>query len=247
MITGIRWAPSGVRIAYLSGREMRVVAGDGTGDGLLYRRVARIAPSWRPGGGNVLTVARTPFDIRTRDVDSGRELGAYRAPRRVTGLDWSADGDRLLLTSSGSVLVLDRGLSPVGGLEAPANDRVVVAAPAPEGHAFALIVQRRGDAGPPRSEVLLGGDGPAGSRARSLFSAPGHLSDLAWSPDGRHLLVSWPEADQWLFIPLRGRGRVPAVDGISRQFSPGAAHPAFPDVGVSGWCCPRAREAGAPG
>ena len=34
-------------------------------------------------------------------------------------------------------------------------------------------------------------------------------------------------------------GRVTAVDDISGQFSPGADHPGFPRVEVSGWCCPR--------
>src|SRR6185437_7031143 len=34
-ISSPRWAPSGYRVAYLSGRSLRVVAGDGTGDRLL--------------------------------------------------------------------------------------------------------------------------------------------------------------------------------------------------------------------
>ena len=50
---------------------------------------------------------------------------------------------------------------------------------------------------------------------RPLFTAPGRLSGLAWSPDGRWLLTSLPAADQWIFV---GRGRVLAVSHIARQF-----------------------------
>jgi hypothetical protein len=59
---------------------------------------------------------------------------------------------------------------------------------------------------------------PDGSRAREVFAAPGALTDLAWSPDGRWLLVAWREADQWLFIPTTGRRRVRAVANIREQF-----------------------------
>ena len=37
-VTGALWSPSGFRVAYRSGQDLRVVAGDGTGDRLLDRR-----------------------------------------------------------------------------------------------------------------------------------------------------------------------------------------------------------------
>ena len=48
-----RWAGDRIdtRIAYVSGRSLRVVAGDGTGDRLLRRNVASVAPAWLPGEG----------------------------------------------------------------------------------------------------------------------------------------------------------------------------------------------------
>jgi hypothetical protein len=81
-----------------------------------------------------------------------------------------------------------------------------------------------------RHEVTLAGK-------RVLFTAPGRLGGLAWSPDGTRLLVPWPEADQWLFL-RPGRGRLVAVANIGRQFAPGAALPAFPRSVQ--WCCPGA-------
>ena len=131
--------------------------------------------------------------------------------------------------------VLSRSLSLAGQWDALAIERVGAVAPAPAGHSFAVIVHRRAAFGPPRSEVLV----HAGGRTRSIFAAPGTFTDLAWSPDGRRLLVGWLEADQWLFIPVRRGGPVAAVDQISAQFTPGAERAGFPQVGVDGWCCAR--------
>jgi hypothetical protein len=86
-----------------------------------------------------------------------------------------------------------------------------------------------------RSElVLLDRDGIG---ERRLFSGPGRFADVEWSPDGEWLLLSWPEADQWLFIRPRDE-KLRAVSNISRQFAPGeSGDAAFPRI--SGWCCPR--------
>ena len=63
---------------------------------------------------------------------------------------------------------------------------------------------------------------PAGrARERVLFSGPGSFGRVAFSPDGRRLLVPWPEADQWLFVSPAGGGRVDAVANIGRQFARG--------------------------
>jgi hypothetical protein len=45
-----RWyPPTGFRIAYISGSQLRIVAGDGTGDHPLAAYVAPVPPAWRPG------------------------------------------------------------------------------------------------------------------------------------------------------------------------------------------------------
>lgn len=61
-----------------------------------------------------------------------------------------------------------------------------------------------------------------------MFAAPG-LDGLAWFPDGRRLLVSWKEANQWIFVPMTG-GRVRAVANAAEQFGGSFPQP-------SGWCC----------
>jgi hypothetical protein len=76
---------------------------------------------------------------------------------------------------------------------------------------------------------------PDGS-SRSLLRVPGSLGQVAWSPDGRRLLVAWPGADQWLFLPL-GHGKGRAVANISRAFSPSGRPTSLPFI--EGWCCPR--------
>jgi hypothetical protein len=70
---------------------------------------------------------------------------------------------------------------------------------------------------------------------RVLFRTPGRLSELAWSPDGERLLIAWPDADQWLFVPADGSGRVQAIGDVAAQFAPGGRAAAFPQI--EGWCC----------
>ena len=63
---------------------------------------------------------------------------------------------------------------------------------------------------------------------RRLLRLTGRIGQIAWSPNGRFLLVTWPDADQFLFV--RGR-HIRAFSAIARQFGGGA----FPSIG--GWCC----------
>ena len=52
---------------------------------------------------------------------------------------------------------------------------------------------------------------------RRLFAGAGRLEGLAWSPDGRWLLVGWSSADQWLFLRVSGAARLTAVSNVSAQ------------------------------
>ena len=88
------------------------------------------------------------------------------------------------------------------------------AAPAPD-----AAIRQRGAA----SEVVAGG--------RVVFRGTGEFRDVARSPDGRWLLVTWPTADQWVFVRTDGRRKIEAVSGITRQFGGGS----FPRI--AGWCC----------
>jgi hypothetical protein len=68
------------------------------------------------------------------------------------------------------------------------------------------------------------------SAARRVFAGAGRFDRIAWSPDGRWLVLSWESADQWLFIRSAAVREVIPVSGIADAFGP-AAVPA-------GWCCP---------
>jgi hypothetical protein len=60
-----------------------------------------------------------------------------------------------------------------------------------------------------------------------LFRTSGTLRQVVPSPDGRWLLVTWPEADQWLFVRVAPGHRVTAVGNIAEQLGGGFA--------VDGW------------
>ena len=248
-ISGARWSPDpGFRIAYLSGTSLRVVAGDGTEDGVEARQVAAAPPAWRPGEVDLaageeaqpLAYADRAGRVRLVDADSGRSRWRSSAGERPVQLEWSSDGERLLAVGRRELRVFDgRGrllevVALPAGLPAPAAESARVAAFKPGAHRFALIRARHR---PGQSEVVVLEAERRPGKPRELFAGPGAFSELAWSPDGRSLLVGWPSADQFLFLrPDRPR-RVTAISNVARQFSPGAGGaPAFPRV--SDWCCP---------
>jgi WD40-like Beta Propeller Repeat len=226
------WAPSGFRIAYLSGDSLRVVAGDGTDDRELDERVTATPPTWKPGQRHLLTYVDRDRRVRLVNADSGRELWASaRYAADVKSLAWSRDGGRLLvLTNSFYTVLDDRGRSIAKG---PTRGTADAAAFSPDGP-IALIRHSGSKTAAGFTEVVLVNEF---GDERRLFSGPGRFADLTWSPDGRWLLFSWRDADQWLFVRPDG-GKPDAVSNISRQFNPGAGEEA-PFPRVSGWCCPR--------
>lgn len=203
-----RWAPSGYRVAYRAGRELRVVAGDGTGDRRLAARVAPVAPAWRPGGRHVLVWVDRRGAVRVADVDTGdelRRLGPDRTSRLerddpgparsvagdpVRELSWSASGRRLLALSPRALRILDVATGRARTISAPAGRTFAAAAFAPAGPARIATIDY--DPRARRSALRLDG--------RTLFAGAGRFTDLAWSPDGRWLLVAWEDANQWIFV-----------------------------------------------
>ena len=73
-----------------------------------------------------------------------------------------------------------------------------------------------------QSDVLTGESG------RLLFRGTGFFRQVAYSPNGRWLLVSWPTANQWVFVRSTPR-KIVGASRIAVQFG------GFPRV--SGWCC----------
>jgi hypothetical protein len=152
-------------------------------------------------------------------LDADRCSLAWRsAPfARPLALRWSDDGRRLMLVTRDKLVAFgDRRAQP---LAVRFVRGVTDAEFRPRSHELALV--RRG-------EVLALDANRLRATPRRLFRVTGRIGQIAWSPNGRWLLVTWPDADQFLFV--RGR-RIRAFSGIARQFGGGA----FPRLG--GWCC----------
>ena len=238
-----RWSPSGFRVAYLSGRSVRVVAGDGTGDRELRTGVAA---EWQPGfggsvgvvngqkvltGTNVLAVATPGGRVETIDVDTRRTLWVSKpVARGVRAMSWSPTTAHLLVATARALVVLD-GVGAVLQRVAPPPGTVLTDAKfAPSGDRIAMV-RRRGTV----SELVL----LEGGRQRLLFAGAGRLGGVTWSPDGRFLLVAWPSADQFLFVRTSGPPRVQAAQGVAAEFDPRATAGVAGSPSPAGWCCAR--------
>jgi hypothetical protein len=237
-----RWSPSGFRIAYRAGRSLRVIHADGTGDRLLGP-AEPVAPAWLPSGPHLLAYVDAARRLRIVEADTARTLGSAAVSPGVRSLSWEANGGALL-EASPHALWLRRphteklaGSIRLGGahrLPLPPGAVVRAAAFSPHRNTIAALLERRSQAGGPRSEAIL--LSAAGGPLRRVFAVSGRLDQLAWSPDGRRLLLAWPAADQWLFLPTGRGSRLRAIGNIDSVFSPGAQGRArFPQI--EGWCC----------
>jgi Tol biopolymer transport system component len=218
------WSPDGYHIAYRRDDALAVVAGDGTGARVLAQPVRAVAPAWRLGAPHTLAWVGASGRVEVRDVDTGALVWRSTASvGAVTALAWSADGHRLLARGAGRVVVLDLAGKRSWRLRLPRGARVGAAAWAPRGDRMALALR---EATATSVYVTRSALVPH----RPVFTTTGTLRSLAWSPDGRHLLVRWADADQWLLLsPTAANAPITAIGAISRRFG---APPT-----VQGWCC----------
>jgi hypothetical protein len=238
------WSPSGFRIAYRAGATLRVVAGDGTGDAPLDRGVGPVPAVWLPQGPHLLSYLDHRGALRIINTDTGEAVGSTMAPAGTTAIGWAPDGSRLLEATRHALLLRevrvgkvadDMSFGPVRRVPLPSGATVRDASFSSRSEVIAALLRlpARGER-PPRSALVL--IDPAELSLRPLFTTPGRLRDLLWSPNGRRILIPWPDADQWLFIPVGGAGRVRAIAGIAAEFAPGRPGNArFPRI--DGWCC----------
>jgi len=223
-----RWnGPDGFRIAYLEGRTLRVVDGEGAGDRRIAAGVAPVASAWRFGEAHELAYATTGGEVVAVAADTRHQIFATAPKSPVISLQWT--GARLLVTREGRVELLDARGRPVWTWTPPPGSHVRSATAAPGGDRVAVVT-----ADGRTSRVLLIAKAHP---SRVLFAGPGDFSAPSWSPEGRWLLLPWTSADQWLFLePGSGSGKLHAVAHLAKQFSPGAPTAArFPSV--VGWCC----------
>ena len=235
-VKAIDWSSDeGFRVAYVAGGELRVVTGDGVTDRAVAA-AANVPPVWQPESDPAAAIHRLTYvDPSNRVVsvatDSGRVLWrTQQYSADVRSLEWSADGERLLVVAGDFATIQDdRGGTYLKG---PIATGVEHAAISPGGTEVAVVSPgRRGteldlfsDTGPVRRLYASGRQNPD-----ARFGAP------VFSPDGEWILLPWPAADQWLFVNTRDE-RVTAVADIARQFdADGRGNAAFPDV--AGWCC----------
>lgn len=241
-IYGLDWSTDeGFRVAFAANGGVHVV----TGDGVSSNREASAragGPVWRPESDpdaalHFLTYVDQQNRVVTLATDSDRVVWRT-APLRepVASLEWSASGERLLVSGpeSSRVLSSDGELLtqiPLSGIYGPRP------AISPDGRSVAVI-----DLGPKNTSLeLIGVDDRsrkrlyATHRDRSAEARFTGLGSPVFSPDGEWILVPWPAADQWLFVNAESR-RVTAVADITRQFdSDGKLSEDFPEV--AGWCC----------
>lgn len=248
-----RWSPSGERIVYRSGFDLRVVAGDGSEDRLLAGSTAAgtppdarispayVPPAWSPSGEDALAYVTGAGRLRIVDSENGAVLAGAPALGRITWMEWADGGRKILEAAPGTIRL--RPVLPAGNpsrpalgkarrLQLPPRATVNDAALSPQTPLVAVSITHWRKHGT-YSEVLVfrPGHGP-----RTLLRVPGSLSQVEWSPDGKRLLIAWPGADQWLFLPL-GRGKGRAIANISKAIAPSSRPTSFP--ALEGWCCRR--------
>jgi hypothetical protein len=227
-----RWAPSGFRVAYRSGDDLRVVSGVGTNDHLVAEDVAPIAPAWRPTTGTKLaegapeqvSFVDATGDARLVDADTGRDVPGMipSVPPRVGEIAWSADGEEFAMLAG-------RTIRATGGMYRVKRDaRLLDFSLAPSEDELALLERSSGISTIRRIDPGRGSDATT-----TLFAGPGRIEGLTWSPDGRWLLAGWRDANQWLFIDVDRPRRLVAVDEIAEQFDSRE----FPEV--SDWVLPQ--------
>jgi hypothetical protein len=156
-------------------------------------------------------------EVRVQDTDTGRVLwrGNRGLNAPVRALEWSEDGRRLLVRSRYRLRVYEGPGRLAVDREAPDTERLTDAAFIPGTHRVVLL-RNAGDV------VYL-------DTQRTIFRGSG-LASVIPSPTQGWLLVTWPRADQWVFVGPGGRLR--AIADVAEQFRSRSGFPR-----VEGWCC----------
>jgi tricorn protease-like protein len=168
--------------------------------------------AWQPGTHSLAYVDRGG-NIVVQNVDRPRSPAHIRTRLDPRQLEWTPDSRLVAVGPRALGIFARRGpqLSRVA-----VAGRIAAAAVSPDGSHLAVVTLRR-----ELSTVAVDGT--------TVFKGAGPIANVAWSPDGRWLLLDWRGADQWLFIrtPLK---KLVAVSNIHASFGG--------DTSLSSWCCP---------
>jgi hypothetical protein len=247
LVTVPRWSPGyGYRIAYRSGDDLWVTAGNNSDNHLLWRGTGPAPPAWKPlpaaaeqavafaAGSRVLVVA----------VDSGRVLGRTPpgpAPREIW---WSEGGRRLVTVTARSVRIHGPRGRLLRALDLPAGFTAAGSAVAPGGRRLAVMAEGTGGRSTSRL-LLIRLDRPAAPR--SVLVTGGAFEGLTWSIDGSLLVLGVPAADQWLFVRPEGSGGLKSVGSIRKRFAGGREPRRGTFPRPAGWCYPEPANAATGG
>lgn len=217
----VRWAPKdGFRIAYREDDDLRIVDGDGTHDRRLARGIGAAAPAWRPGS-HVLAYDGGDGTVKVADVDRGTAR-SLPVPGRIRSLLYSTDGRQLLVATDTGLFVLDPATGAPPRLLAPAPIAIATSAGAPADVVAVL-------AGGQVRRVAIDGSG-----GRPVTAIPGATA-VAWSPDGRTVLMPDAAHDRWHLVDA-ATGADRTLERIGERLDPdGLGRASFP--AIAGWCC----------
>ena len=208
-VRAARWSPDGFRIAYHAGDDLRVVAGDGTGDRPLVRGVAAAPSAWWPGPAHRLAYAEPGGRVAMVDGDSARVLWRSGRADDVIRLAWSSDGTRLLAVSPRARAAVRRRREPArpprdGG----GNDRVDRRVQAGRARVRARVEGGGGRSQPPRGRA-------DGGRHRTAAAPPRGRGTISETSPGRRMASGCSWAGR---TPTSGSSCAPAP-GCGRRSS----------------------------
>jgi hypothetical protein len=196
-------------------------------------------PSWSPHG---MFVAAVRDRRELVALDPKGNVRWVKPQRRVVRSPrWSYEGYRIAYFVDSTLHVIngdgtgDRTLGPADPSVAPVwrpRTHVVVyfsrhGVRVVDVDTGKTLRPRPGDVARPVHVASRGGRSVVLVNRRQVFSSAGRLGEPVLSPTGAWLAVTWPSADQLVFVRVRGRPRLLAVSNVTRQFGANAS--------VAGW------------
>ena len=205
-------------------------------DGSKRRLGAYLEASWSPFGRFVVAsrrnelVALTPAgDVRWSLARPNVRFARWGGTKTDMRIAYLSDGQLRVVGGDGKgdkLLDLDAAVAaPVW--RRPGGRHVLVYARR-DGSVRAVDVDSVKPVSVPRAAELL--REPDDEPLQRLLGR-GEFARPVGSPDRRWLAVGWPEADQFVFVRVRGGRQLRAISNVSSQFRSRS----FPTI--SGWCC----------